>query len=93
MTNVIDIDSRRKTPGYELTLEFDCTDDEAGAFVRGFECGMLSARLAIDPPPPVWNGTREMLARIAASRGYDVAIENSEDPTWVFATFTRKAAS
>lgn len=68
-----------------------CGDPGCRAFILGAEVGLLLGRL--DNAPSEWNGTyhaenEEVLRRVADARGYDVALEHSADPAWVFCTFT-----
>ena len=61
-------------------------------FVLGYEAGMLFARLD-GRKPKKWSGTyhvenRTMLQKTADACGYSVKVEESPDPSWIFATFT-----
>lgn len=77
--------------GYTLGLLFDT---DAPEFCRGFETGLLYARL--DAQPATWAGTyhaanAEMIRRVAANADYLVEIEPLAEG-WIAATFFPRVA-
>ena len=70
-----------------------CPTCEDVEFVRGFEVGLLYARL--EAKPPEFRGTyhtenRTVIERVAAAHGYTVEFTPSGGEGWLFATYTRK---
>mgnify|MGYP001590222332 CR=1 FL=1 len=89
MTDIIDF-PRKHSARFLPVIAFP--DDSAG-FCLGYEAGLLFGRL--DAGPDTWSGTYhadnvDMLRKTAATCGYDVKIEPSDDAMWVFADFTHK---
>ena len=73
-----------------------CPSCEDREFVRGYEAGLLYARL--EAKPPDFHGTyhsenSDMLTRVAEALGYVAGFTSSGVEGWVFGAFTKKPAA
>ena len=83
---------------YRPIISFDgrdgaCPSCEDREFVRGYEAGLLYARLEAKPPEfhgAYHSDNRPMLSRVADALGYVADFTSSGVEGWAFAVFTKK---
>lgn len=85
--------------GYDLVLSFSGlyqTMPEEHAFVHGVEFGQLWARMEAGAEAEIETVTheanREIIARAAAAKGWELERKPSDTPTWDFTTLRKARA-